>query len=379
MTVPPLPVPFLPVPDGGLRLTGAHIVPATDTPPVHDGEIVIHGARLGYVGRRRRRPGAPDDALPEYDLGGLTVLPGFVDSLIRFETSPSSRTSAAPRFASHTHLGIADRLRRTLEAGVTTTRDLGGTDAGFRDAMAQGALLGPRLSLAVGVVRPGVDDELRRTVRTLLRSGADVIAVRPGNGDAARGAEDCGLSEETVRLAVREAAARGGRPVTVEARGSASVVRAAVRGGAADVEHCHEVDEETLRLMAEVGTVLVPAVGAVPRARQEAARRLVGRAVSAGVRVALGSDAGVIEHGANLAELGHLVDCGMTPAEAIRAGTRTAAELLGLGADLGTLERGKLADLVVTDADVLRDVTALADPCAVRMVFQGGRLLKNTL
>ncbi|WP_327687158.1 amidohydrolase family protein [Streptomyces sp. NBC_00467] len=91
-----------------------------------------------------------------------------------------------------------------------------------------------------------------------------------------------------------------------------------------------------------------------------------------------GSDAGVLEHGANLAELGHLVDCGMTPAEAIRAGTHAAAELVGLGANLGTLESGKLADLVVTDADVRRGVTARAGPRAVRMVFQDGRLLKNT-
>ncbi|MFI1519551.1 metal-dependent hydrolase family protein [Kitasatospora cineracea] len=413
-------VPRLPVPDGGLRLVHARIVTGTDSAPVADGEVVVHGDELGYVGPLRPDPPPEDAELPQYDLRGHTVLPGFIDCHVHFAADRTPPLAALGMFPSHFHMVTANNLRRTLEAGITTARDLGGTDPGFRDAMAAGLVLGPRLHLAIGLISPtgghadrslangrpiptgprdldtvaDSDDELRLVVRRLLRSGADVIKLCTSGGMTSPTSrpEDVGVPERQVRLVVEEVALRGGRPVAAHAQGLAGIL-AAVRGGATSVEHGYGVDDEALRLMTDRGTYLVPTLSVALRAPDpvttpryryekktrwlEAARRNLAAAVTSGVRVAMGTDAGACPHGANLAELGHLVDLGMTPAQAVRAGTRTAAELLGYGDRLGTLETGKLADLVVTDADVLRDVHALADPRSVKVVVQGGRVVKD--
>jgi imidazolonepropionase-like amidohydrolase len=109
----------------------------------------------------------------------------------------------------------------------------------------------------------------------------------------------------------------------------------------------------------------------------EITKRNIGHAIARGARIALGTDAGVCPHGQNLRELGHLVELGMSPMAAIVAGTRTAAELLGISGEVGTLEAGKLADLVVTDADPLRDIHALADPGHIELVMKAGAIVKD--
>ncbi|MFD8722631.1 amidohydrolase family protein [Streptomyces sp. NPDC059629] len=412
-------VPTLPTAASGLRLTHARIITGTDEQPVPDGEVVIRGGELVHVGAFRADPPAADDGLPEYDLRGLTLLPGFIDCHVHFRAAGTPPAAALAMFPSHRDMLTAGLLRRTLDAGVTTARDLGGTDPGFRDAMAAGLVLGPRLSLAIELVGPtgghsdrtlpngapvpgraplvdtvaDTDDEVRTVVRQLLSLGADVIKVCASGGisSPASRPEDPGLSERQIRIAVEEAA-RAGRPVAAHAQGTEGI-RAAVRGGVTSVEHGYGLDADTLELMLERGTFLVPTLSTAlaepdprttPRYRYdkkmrwlETARRNLTRAVASGVRIAMGTDAGACPHGRNLAELGHLVDLGMTPLEAVRAGTRTAAALLGLGDRLGTLEVGRHADLVATDVDVLRNVTPLAEPEAVKLVVQGGRVVKD--
>lgn len=199
-------------------------------------------------------------------------------------------------------------------------------------------------------------------------------------------------SPKQVALIAELLAERGGRPITAHAL-SDDAARAAVLGGATSIEHGYDLSDETIALMRERGTTLVPTLSILVRAFDPAtttAERLrqrellrergvdsVRRAVAAGIPLALGTDAGVHPHGRNLAELAQLVAVGLTPLEALSAGTLGGARLLGLDAQLGSVEPGKLADLVLTDADPLADVAALADPSAVRVVLQSGRVVKD--
>jgi imidazolonepropionase-like amidohydrolase len=170
-------------------------------------------------------------------------------------------------------------------------------------------------------------------------------------------------------------------------------VRSAVLGGAASIEHGYDLSDETIALMVERGTVLVPTLSTLLRSldpvttpaevlrsralRQERGLDSVRRAVAAGVPLALGTDAGVHPHGRNLAELARLVEVGLAPAAALRAGTLGGAELLGLDAQIGSVGVGKQGDLVVTTVDPLQALGELADADSVRMVLQAGRVVKD--
>jgi imidazolonepropionase-like amidohydrolase len=201
-----------------------------------------------------------------------------------------------------------------------------------------------------------------------------------------------GLSQSHVALVAHLVAERGGRPITAHALTDAAV-RSAVLGGAASIEHGYDLSDDTIALMVERGTVLVPTLSTLLRTldpvttpadvvrarvlRQERGLNSVRRAVAAGVPLALGTDAGVHPHGRNLAELARLVEVGLTPTEALRAGTLGGAELLGLDAHIGSIEVGKQGDLVVTTVDPLRAIGDLADADTIRMVLQAGRVVKD--
>ncbi|VTR75898.1 metal-dependent hydrolase family protein [Cellulomonas hominis] len=352
---------------------------------------------------------------------GLTLLPGFLDCHVHVSTQPGGDAlSSVLAPESLLTLRSVPHLARTLDAGITTARDLAGADSGFRDALEQGLVRGPRLQVAIRILSitgghgdwrtiegvpldtgPGagaVADspaEFVRAVREVLRQGADwvKVAATGGMGSPRSHPESGGLSETELRAVVEEADRHGGVGVAAHAQGTAGIA-AAVRAGVRSIEHGYLVDDATIDLMGERGTYLVPTlstltrpladglapwVAAKRRALHDTARERLHTAITAGVPVALGTDAGIAPHGTNLTELALLVEHGLSPAAALVAGTSGAARLLGLHDQVGTVAPGRRADLVAVDVDPLTSIDTLADPRHVRLVVQDGRIVKDTL
>lgn len=414
-------IPQVPECRTSLRLLGATVIDGTGAAPIPDGEVLIELGRLSYVGPRR--PDIATDAV-DVDVKGKTVLPGFFDVHVHMGISLESdpRRSRA-MFQEELVLQQALAMRATLMAGVTTVRDLGGMTPGFRNAVADGTLIGPRAHVAIAVISPtgghvdshlpnGVlaisgagdmsamsrivdtDDQMRVTVRELLRAGADVIKVCTTGGVSSPSDTpyDIGVPEHQVRIAVEETARRQGQPVVAHAQGARGILEA-VRGGVSSVEHGYQITPEAIDMMLAQDTYLVPTLSSALRVPDPAkvppylyekkvvwsaiAREHVTVALQAGVKVALGTDAGVCPHGEDLRELGYLVELGLTPMAAIQAGTIEAARLMRVEEQLGSLETGKLADVVITDIDPLTDITKLGDPGNVPVIVQGGRVVKD--
>jgi imidazolonepropionase-like amidohydrolase len=233
-------------------------------------------------------------------------------------------------------------------------------------------------------------EEMRRKVRELIRAGADVIKVCTSGGvlsprDDPRHGH---FRDEELDVLVAEATAAG-KWVMSHAQATDGI-KSAVRAGIRSIEHGIYLDDEAIEMMLERGTYLVPTLIApmgvleaadrgvnVPQYAidkskmvMEAHRDSIARAIDAGVKVAMGTDSGVVPHGQNLRELEQMTMCGMSPVEALVASTRTAAELLGVLDDRGTIEPGKRADLVVLEGDPL-DMAAIGE--RVQAVFQRGR------
>jgi imidazolonepropionase-like amidohydrolase len=313
----------------------------------------------------------------------------------------------------------ARNLRTLLGLGITTIRDASGADLGIKQAVADGLIAGPRMQITLTMIsqtgghadtwfpcggevplyppypgRPSgiVDgpDEMRRKVRELIRDGADIIKVATSGGvlsprDDPRHGH---FRDDELRVLVDEATAAG-RFVMAHAQATDGI-KAAVRAGIRSVEHGIFLDDEAIGMMLERGTWLVPtllapqgvidaaAAGAsIPEASIRKAHEVIGahrqsfrRAVDAGVKVAMGTDCPVSPHGTNLGELALMAEhSAMTSMDAWVATTRSAARLLDVSDELGSLEPGKRADLVVLDGDPL-DLEKLAE--RVEQVWQDG-------
>ena len=398
-------------------LMGATLIDGTGRAPVPDAAVVIHGDRISAAGPRRAMSW-PADALV-MDLAGRTVLPGLIDA---HDHLASHGYALATRWgldepASTAHLRTARVLADMLAMGYTTVRDAGGLDAGFKIAIEQGLIPGPRLVLALQIISPtgGIGDRVspsghgccavfdpllpdsvangpdavRTMVRTMVRAGADVIKTATTGGASSRpghGPKDAAFSIEEMQALVAESRALG-RRVMCHALGGPGV-RTAVLAGVDSIEHGSYLDEEP-ELMAQMagrGIVLVPTLTVYVHHRESAsphvrARALalyqhhvatVQRALDLGVPIAAGTDAGGHGHPRNALELGYLVEAGLTPMQALRAATQGAAQCLGLERELGTLEKGRLADLVVVGGDPLHDVKILLDPQRIELVLKGG-------
>ena len=306
-------------------------------------------------------------------------------------------------------------MRATLDIGITTVREAGGSDLGVKTAQ-RGLIAGPRMQISISMLsqtgghgddwqvcgaqmpaffvpHPGhpesiVDgaEEMRRKVRELVRAGADVIKVATSGGvlsprDDPRHGH---FRDDELSVLVEEATAAG-RFVMAHAQATDGI-KAAIRNGIRSIEHGIYLDDEAIGQMLERGTYLVPTLLA-PRGVLEAAEAgmavppeavektkmvldahaaSVSKAIGAGVKVAMGTDSGVTPHGQNLRELPLMVECGMSPAEALVATTRTAAELLGDRRDHRDAGAGKAADVVVVAGDAL-DLAGLGDRVRTRL------------
>ena len=332
-----------------------------------NGAIVVRGGRIVEM----RAPGTyavPAGARVE-DLAGRTVLPGLIDA--------------------HVHLTLAgdpdSNALATLRAGFTTVMDLGssgGAGVRLRDAIGRGAVRGPRVIAAGSWIgaRGGVcefggatvsgADEARDRARSDLEAGADVlkVCVTGWPKDAVAYPDSVELTSAPL-AAVMRVAAEGRRPVFAHAIGQAGALLA-VRAGVRALAHTPVVDSTGAAALEHAGATVISTLASLgPRPGGDAIRESFRRLHQAGVRIVLGTDAGVLAHGQNAAELAALTDAGLTPAEALRAATSDAAALLG-AKDLGEIRVGAAGDFVVVEGNPLRDVRLLERPV---LVVQGGR------
>ncbi|MFI9779176.1 amidohydrolase family protein [Streptomyces sp. NPDC051956] len=395
------------------------LIDGTGADPVADGAVHVVDGRVTWAGPAAAAPSAPQGARA-IDAQGGAILPGFIDCHVHLAApgGEMSRVQLAAMPASLRTYLTTPRLHNTLMSGVTTARDLAGLDAGFKQAVARGLVAGPRLLVAVAMMSPTgghgdfrmpTDDgptepsvsrladgtaQCAREARNLLRQGADLIkiAASGGVGSPTDQPDDEGFTEAEIRTVVEVARAHRGKRVAAHAQGRGGILNA-LRAGVDSIEHGYEIDDEIIDLMLAQGTFLVPTLSTantsfdpavtpawtVAKKKQWQARALAGipRAVERGVKIAMGTDCGVSAHGNNLRELGHLVDCGMSPMDAILAGTSVAAELLGLSADIGTLEAGKRADVVIASCDPLADIHKLGDAANISVVIKDGSVHKN--
>ena len=390
--------------------TGGLVFDGTGHPP-DPGEVAIEDGRVVEVGSGL-------DGDEEVDCSGRAILPGLFDAHVHFMISGIDIWGLLQTPISYRFIQAARNLAATLDAGITTARDAGGADAGLRRAVDDGLIPGPRMQVSIGMLSqtgghgdpwlgsgvtaplfpawPGspetvVDgpDEVRRKVRELVRCGADVIKVATSGGVLSPADEPthAHLSPAELDVLIEEANAAG-RFVMAHAQATTGI-KNAIRAGIRSIEHGIYLDDEAIELMLERGTWLVPTLmaphgviaaveqgarvpdGAVRKAKEvvEIHRESFGRAVSAGVKVAMGTDTGVTPHGDNLAELSLMEQGGMSPIDVLIATTHSAAELMGLDRELGTLQPGKRADLVVVEGDPL-DLEAL--PTAIVEVWKDG-------
>lgn len=403
---------------GGVVVDGTGAEPTLGDVLVVDGRVAVVG---GAVPEPDEDPAG--DGTRVVDCTGAFVTPGLFDCHVHFLFEQPTMVQILQTPFSLPFYEAIDRMRRTVATGITYVRDAGGADLGLAEAVRRGHALGPRMQVAIQMLsqtgghgddwhvcgahvgllaeHPGMPSavvdgpiEMRRKVRELVRAGADVIKVAASGGVLSpRSNPSHGhLRDDEVAELVREASAAG---LNVMAHAIATDgIKTAIRNGVRSIEHGIYLDDEAIELMLEHGTWLVPTLSA-PRAvlaQADAgapmsdavvakARRVavvhdasVRRAVEAGVKVAMGTDCGVGVHGTNLEELGHLAALGMSPAQVWAAASGVAAELLGVEADHGTLEEGKVADVVVING-AYDDWTGLGE--RVREVWMAGERVSS--
>jgi imidazolonepropionase-like amidohydrolase len=385
---------------------------------------IVDNAMVVIEGSKIREAGAgitPPPGAIVIELGDVTLLPGFIDAHTHMSGEASDNWlndfyQGLRRSVPEQTLLASTYARKTLVAGFTTVRNVGAEDdidVGLRNAIRNGWIEGPRMlvsryalgatgghcdrtgfppgtfakdkGVAEGIIHGEV--EAREAVRQQVKYGADVIKVCASGGVLSLG-DDLGASQLTdgELAAIVDEAHRLGRKVAAHAHPDAAA-RAAVRAGVDSIEHGSFLTEETLALMKAKGTYLVPTllagewvigkadklppeIAAKARAAVAARSDAFRRALKSGVRIAFGTDAAVAPHDLSAREFGLMVGLGMSPAAALRT-TATAADLLGLGDRLGTLEKGKDADVVAVPGDPLKDIHVTE---RVVFVMHGGRI-----
>ncbi len=388
---------------GVVVLKAAQIIDGTGAEPIKNGMIVVTDNRITAVGANVRIP----SGAKVIDLGNATLLPGFIDAhthiIGRTLGDAEGQNAAVHDYDSFSAILGVGNAERTLLNGFTTIRNVGAPDfqdLALRKAINDGFISGPRILTAahsIGITgghcdengfKPGLFDgdyktgiadgieQVRAAVRYQVKYGADVIKICATGGVLSEG-DAVGTTQYTYEemKAIVDEATKLERKVAAHAHGTEGI-KIAVRAGVASIEHGSFLDEEGAKMMAEKGTVLVPTLmagetveklakgGILKGFRAEKAfaaaaamRKGIRIAVANNVKIALGTDAGVIPHGTNGHEFTLMVEWGgMTAMQSIVAGTLSGATLLGLEKNIGSLTVGKYADIVAVSGDPLKDI-----------------------
>jgi imidazolonepropionase-like amidohydrolase len=386
---------------------------------VGDGRILEHATVL--VEDERIVKVAKDDITIPPDaqkipIDGMTLLPGFIDSHVHLcaDGSPDPITSLLNESPTKTTLKAANFARETLMAGVTSVRDMGGKngiDLGLRQAINSGLIPGPRMLVSGQLIcmtgghgwqmgrEANGPDEVRQAAREQIKAGADIVKLMATGGVLTPAVEPGSeqFTEEELRAGIEEAH-KAGKKTATHAMGTRGILNA-LRAGIDSIEHGVYLDDETVELMLKYKIPVIPTISAlyhieskgieagIPPFAVEKTLKVkpfhldsIRMAREAGMLVAAGTDAGTPFnlHGQNLGEIKLLVDYGgFSPMGAIKAGTSVSAQVLGLEKELGTIEEGKLADMVVTEGNPLDDVDILLKRENIRLIMKGGKLVKG--
>ena len=376
--------------------------------------IIIEGKRIVRIEDGFVDPASVNGEVILIDLSDKFVLPGLMDMHVHLlgELGPDSRLDALQVTTSMQALKGAMHAKRTLDAGFTTVRDLGGKPEAIyalRDAVNDGVVPGPRILAAGSSLAAtgghgdvdGVKAELltlwtpeticdgpydcRRATRYAIKYGADWVKITATGGvlsDTATGT-DQQMTDDELRE-IMDTAHGLGVKVAAHAHGTDGI-NAALRAGVDSIDHGSFLDRESIRLFRQTGAYLVPTLSpsykipaqmegnpfftdvikAKALAASAASKANFGSAYEAGVKIAFGTDSAVTKHGENADEFGMMVDSGMTEMDAIRSATVVAAALIEMSETLGTIEPGKIADIIAVDASPLDDITVLEDVAVV--------------
>lgn len=383
--------------------------------------IVVEGNKITAIEKGFSKPGASDVLV---DLSKKTVMPGLIDMHVHLE-SETNKDQNLQRFTLN-DADVAYRAaafaRKTLMAGFTTVRDLGGSgvNTALRNAINQGIAVGPRIFSAGKSIattgghadptngyrkdlmgdpgpKEGVingPDDARKAVRQRYKEGSDVIKITATGGVLSIAKDGSGpqFTDEELK-AIIETAKEYGMTTAAHAHGAEGMKRA-VMAGITTIEHGTKMTEEIMDLMKQKGTYFVPTISAgkfvaeqakvpgyyhplvVPKALEigPQIQETFRKAYKRGVKIAFGTDAGVFPHGDNAKEFGFMVEAGMPAMEAIKSATVVPAGILGMSDKFGSLETGKFADIVATDENPLKNIKTMEK---VSFVMKEGVVIKQ--
>jgi len=407
-----------------LAIKADYLIDARGDLPLKDAMVIIKGEKIGWVGRAGEVQIPPEATL----IQARTVMPGLIDAHVHLGGSGEANMELGRLKES---IGLSAfrsyaNAKKSLEAGFTSLRDAGGrqfVDVALRQAIDQGWLEGPRLKVCGqgicttgshgdGYLAPDITtvdgasffglmiadspDEIRKAARIQVKNGVDVVKVVATGGVLSHGDEVCApqMTLEEMKAAFQMARWAGKR-TAAHAHGGDGL-KTAILAGVDSIEHGTFLTAELVELMLEHGVYYVPTLIALHRILQHGVEAGIPEyavekakqaqevhfqsfdlAHRAGVKIAMGTDAATPfnRHGENALELQLMVGAGMTPMEAIVASTRTGAKVLGLADQVGTVEAGKLADLLVVASNPLTDVSILQDKQKIEVVIKGGRIV----
>jgi imidazolonepropionase-like amidohydrolase len=394
-------------------LMNARVIDGQSPAPLTGTSVLVEDGRIAAVG--------PGDAfgadVARVDAAGKTVLPGLIDAHIHLATWGQNLLENRGKTIPYLVARTVNSMREVLSAGCTGVRDCGGLDAGLRDAVTDGLIDGPRIATSVTIISPtdglidpvtaqGIasptlssipspvcdgPDAVRAKVREVIRAGADFVKIATSGGvSSPRVHPRRQLFSRAEMLAAVDEAHTAGVRVACHAIGGPGLLMA-IEAGVDSVEHGALLDDRCIEAMAERGTWLVPTLAvyrwhetlgdASRRSRaleiREPHRAGLLKAIEAGVPIAMGSDAGGYGLDFSL-ELELLVEAGLTPMAALRAGTSGSAQCVGWADETGSLVPGKAADLLVVDGDPASDISVIRSPRNIEAVFRDGVLVAGS-